>query len=169
MQLLQVGPNSDPEIPVDPAMNEALSISNSALAPLAALERWITFTQQEVMDVRQDLTAFRQESHQVRIISQQQIDVLTRQLRDVKQEIIDLHQSQQDFCFVLRSLQQAIPAREKLIEAVQSSQTERANNIEELFHKVFLLFQRFMQNADIPLATTQEIAESPSRQNFDVE
>ena len=110
------------------------------------------------MDVRQDLTAFRQESHQVRITSQQQIDVLTRQLRDVQQEIIDLRQSQQDFSFVLRSLQQAIPAQEKMIEAVQSSQTECANNIEELFHKVYLLFQRTMQNADLPLATTQALA-----------
>ena len=87
------------------AMNVEPLQTNSALTALAALERWIAFTQQELMDVRQDLTAFSQEFHQARIISQQQIDVLTRQLREVQQETKDLCQMLQDISLATRTRQ----------------------------------------------------------------
>ena len=121
------------------------------------------------MDVRQDLTAFRQESHQVRIISQQQIDVLTRQLREVQQKTTDLRQILQDTSVATRTLQQALHAQEQLLEDIQSAQKEFANNIKDLFHKVYLLFQRSLQHSELHLAATQDLTESPSRQPIDLE
>ena len=110
---------------------------NSALAPLAPLERWIYYTQAEIVNLRSDLIQHQQNEivnlrndlikyHQqfaaYQKICQSQLDVLTQQVR----------QSQQTFTEMQRS-----------IIDLQNTQTEFARNIEDIYRKLISLSSQF--------------------------
>ena len=110
---------------------------NSAFAPLAPLERWIYYTQAEIVNLRSDLIQHQQNEivnlrndlikyHQqvadYQKICQSQLDVLTQQVR----------QSQQTFTEMQRS-----------IIDLQNTQTEFARNIEDIYRKLISLSSQF--------------------------
>ena len=60
---------------------------DSACDPLAALQRWIAYTQNELITVRGDV---RLPSRRVQRIQQSQLDVLTTQVRDMESQISEI-------------------------------------------------------------------------------
>ena len=63
---------------------------DSACDPLAALQRWITYTQNELITVRGDVRLLRDEATSVQRIQQSQLDVLTTQVRDMESQISEI-------------------------------------------------------------------------------
>ena len=66
---------------------------DSALNLLAALERWIRYTQVELQSLRSDLIQQRQEEISVRQLQQAQLDSLQCQVRDIQKEACETQQN----------------------------------------------------------------------------
>ena len=116
-----------PRAPVN-AMN-----SDSAFTPLAPLERWISYTQAEIvsirsdliqhlqaeiMKLRNDLISYHKQFVDYQKICQSQLDVLTQQVRQSNQSMTEIQSS---------------------IVDLQNTQTEFARNIEDVYRKLISL------------------------------
>ena len=91
---------------------------NTAFAPLAPLERWICYTQTEIVNLRSDLIQYHQQFADYQKICQSQLDVLTQQVRQSHQTLTELQNS---------------------IIDLQNTQTEFARNIEDIYGKLISL------------------------------
>ena len=60
---------------------------DSAHSLLAALDRWIVYTQHELLGVAHDLVEVRNETRNTFTLMQGQLDVLTKQMRDTQADI----------------------------------------------------------------------------------
>ena len=65
-------------------------LMSSACDPLAPLQRWITYTQCEVLQIKRELHDYRQEVSASHKIQQQQLDTVQSQLRESEQRITEL-------------------------------------------------------------------------------
>ena len=65
-------------------------LMSSACDPLAPLQRWITYTQCEVLQIKRELHEYRQEVSASHKIQQQQLDTVQSQLRESEQRITEL-------------------------------------------------------------------------------
>ena len=63
---------------------------SSACDPLAPLQRWITYTQSEVLQIKRELHEYRQEVSATQKIQQQQLDAVHSQLREGEPRITEL-------------------------------------------------------------------------------
>ena len=63
---------------------------NSAYDPLAPLQRWVIYTQTEILNLKEELRAAKEEEQSVRNLQQRQLDVLTAQMRDVDQRLCEV-------------------------------------------------------------------------------
>ena len=106
---------------------------NSAFTPLAPLERWISYTQAEIvsirsdliqhlqaeiMKLRSDLISYHKQFADYQKICQSQLDVLTQQVRQSNQTMTEIQSS---------------------IIDLQNTQTEFARNIEDVYRKLISL------------------------------
>ena len=57
---------------------------NSALDPLAPLQRWVAYTQTEVLRLKEELRAAKEEEQSIRTLQQRQLDSVQVQLREMK-------------------------------------------------------------------------------------
>ena len=65
----------------------ANAYTNTALDPLAALQRWIKYTQSEIWSIKNELRLWKDGTASVRQIQRSQLDVLQRQLRENEQKL----------------------------------------------------------------------------------
>ena len=63
---------------------------SSACDPLAPWQRWITYTQWEVLQIKRDLHEHRQEVLATQKIQQQQLDTVQAQLREGEQRLLEV-------------------------------------------------------------------------------
>ena len=63
---------------------------SSACDPLAPLQRWITYTQNEVLQLKRELYEHKQEVANVQKIQQQQLDSVQTQIRESEQRVAEL-------------------------------------------------------------------------------
>ena len=106
---------------------------NSAFTPLAPLERWISYTQAEIVSIRSDLVqhlqaeimklrsdliSYHKQFADYQKICQSQLDVLTQQVRQSNQTMTEIQSS---------------------IIDLQNTQTEFARNIEDVYRKLISL------------------------------
>ena len=63
---------------------------SSACDPLAPLQRWITYTQNEVLQLKRELYEHKQEMANVQKIQQQQLDSVQTQIRESEQRVAQL-------------------------------------------------------------------------------
>ena len=63
---------------------------SSACDPLAPLQRWITYTQNEVLQLKRELYEHKQEMANVQKIQQQQLDSVQTQIRESEQRVAEL-------------------------------------------------------------------------------
>ena len=69
---------------------ERPSQMSSACDPLAPWQRWITYTQWEVLQIKRDLHEHRQEVLATQKIQQQQLDTVQAQLREGAQRLLEV-------------------------------------------------------------------------------
>ena len=125
---------------------------NSAFAPPAPLERWICYTQSEIVNLRSDLIQYqqteivnlrndlikyRQQFADYQKICQSQLDVLTQQVRQSHQTLTGLQRS---------------------IIDLQNTQTEFARNIEDIYRKLISLSSQ-LHGRSVP--ETQTVPPAP--------
>ena len=60
---------------------------NSALDPLAPLQRWVAYTQTEVLRLKEELRAAKEEEQSIRTLQQRQLDSAQVQLREMDQRL----------------------------------------------------------------------------------
>ena len=60
---------------------------NSAFDPLAPLQRWVTYTQKEILWLKAELRAAKDEEQSIRTLQQRQLDSVQVQLRDMDQRL----------------------------------------------------------------------------------
>ena len=63
---------------------------SSACDPLAPLQRWVTYTQNEVLQLKRELYEHKQEMANVQKIQQQQLDSVQTQIRESEQRVAEL-------------------------------------------------------------------------------
>ena len=63
---------------------------SSACDPLAPLQRWITHSQCEVLQIKRDFYEHRQEVLATQKIQQQQLDIVQAQMREGEQRLLEL-------------------------------------------------------------------------------
>ena len=63
---------------------------NSAFDPLAPLQRWVTYTQTEILSPKEELRAVKEEEQSVRTPQQRQLDSVQVQLRDMDQRLSEV-------------------------------------------------------------------------------
>ena len=63
---------------------------NSALDPLAPLQRWVAYTQTEVLRFKQELRAANEEEQSIRTLQQRQLDSVQVQLREMDQRLSEV-------------------------------------------------------------------------------
>ena len=63
---------------------------NSAFDPLAPLQRWVTYTQTEILRLKEELRAAKEEEQSVRTLQQRQLDSVQLQLRDMDQRLSEV-------------------------------------------------------------------------------
>ena len=63
---------------------------NSAFDPLAPLQRWVTYTQTEILRLKEELRAAKEEEQSVRTLQQRQLDSVQVQLRDMDQRLSEV-------------------------------------------------------------------------------
>ena len=68
----------------------SFSLMSSACDPLEPLQRWITYTQWEVLQIKRDLHEHRQEVLATQKIQQQQLDTVRAQLREGEQRLLEV-------------------------------------------------------------------------------
>ena len=94
--------------------------------PLALLERWMRYTQVELIAVRSELLQQRAEEASARQIQQQQLDGLQRQVREQEQELSQIREFIVQQCRSFEVLQNRVV---QLIQGVRDeSSTFRGNS-----------------------------------------
>ena len=63
---------------------------NSAFDPLAPLQRWVTYTQTEILRLKEELRAAKEEEQSIRTLQQRQLDSVQVQLRDMDQRLSEV-------------------------------------------------------------------------------
>ena len=63
---------------------------NSAFDPLAPLQRWVTYTQTEILRLKEELRAAKEEEQSIRTLQQRQLDSVQVQLRDMGQRLSEV-------------------------------------------------------------------------------
>ena len=116
-----------------PGLRVPVNAMNSAFTPLAPLERWIPYTQAEIVSIRSDLIqhlqaeviklrndliSYHKQFVDYQKICQSQLDVLPQQVRQSNQSMTEIQSS---------------------IVDLQNTQTEFARNIEDVYRKLISL------------------------------
>ena len=133
---------------------------NSALTPLAPLERWISYTQAEIviirsdliqhlqaeiMKLRNDLISYHKQFADYQKICQSQLDVLTQQVRQSNQTMTEIQSS---------------------IIDLQNTQTEFVRNVEDVYRKLISLSSQILVGARRRLRPSNHRTRVVSRKHF---
>ena len=73
--------------------SDPFAIMSSACDPLAPLQRWIAYTQHEVLQLKRELHECRQEVLATQKIQQQQLDSLQSQIRSTEQSVTEISEA----------------------------------------------------------------------------
>ena len=108
---------------------------------LVALDRCLQYTQQELVSLRQDLFAFQGQVRSTLVISQQQLDVLTSQVRDgivdLSEKTLKLQQESAGVVPLVTVLQEQVACLSKTVSDLEHNSAKLANNNAELCGRVF--------------------------------
>ena len=63
---------------------------NSALDPLAPLQHWVAYTKTEVLRLKEELRAAKEEEQSIRTLQQRQLDSVQVQLREMDQRLSEV-------------------------------------------------------------------------------
>ena len=119
---------------------------DSAHGPLAALDRLIVHTQYELLGVAHDLVEVKNETRSTFTLSQGQLDVLTRQMRDMQADISQITEGletqqllTQEMTQRTQILSEAEKTMQQTMRELEKSHLEFAASITDLYGRVVRL------------------------------